>query len=231
MVKRKRILGVAIAVILCTAALLPATDNPPPSQPQVSGRLADGFRVLTVARGQGDVLFRVYRGDYLKFAYDPALGDPILAIPALSVRQRLAADVGRAPYFKMKATGVFAFSLGPITGRIEVFDYRQAHYREVTAEEAAHLIETHQPLILDVRTPAEFARGHLYNARLIPVQEIERRLHEIAAYKDREILVYCATGNRSTVASKIMNDHGFKRVSNLRHGIVQWAKDRRPVVR
>jgi len=77
----------------------------------------------------------------------------------------------------------------------------------------------------------EFAQGHLDKARLIPVQDIERRLHEIAAYKGRDILVCCATGNRSTAASKILNDHGVERVSNLRHGIAKWARDQRLVVR
>jgi rhodanese-related sulfurtransferase len=231
MLKKKYLLWTALAAVMCAVALASATDHQASSPSPVSGRLVDGFRLLTVEEGREPLHFRVYRGDYVKFGFDPSLGEPVLAIPALSIREPLSADAGQNPYFKMKASGVYAFTLGLVSGHIEVVDYREAHYREVSSQEAAHLIETRQPLILDVRTPREFARGHLDKARLIPVQDIARRLHEIAAYKDRDILVYCATGNRSTVASKILNDNGFQRIANLRHGIVQWVRDRGPVVR
>jgi rhodanese-related sulfurtransferase len=66
---------------------------------------------------------------------------------------------------------------------------------------------------------------------LLPVQQLQGRLGDLAAYKDREILVYCATGNRSTVASKILIDNGFKQIVNMRHGIYDWAKKNFPVTR
>lgn len=231
MVRTKHLFWAAMAAVIFIATLTAATEKPSGSPPPVSGRLVNGFRLLTVEDRQGPLHFRVYRGDYLKFIFDPSLEDPVLAIPSLSIRQPLTMDDGTIPYVKMKAAGVYAFTLGPVVGRIEVVDYRQAHYRELSSQEAARLIEARQPLILDVRTPREFAQGHLENAVLIPVQDFEGRLQEISAYKDRDILVYCATGNRSTVASKILNDHGFKHVSNLRYGIVKWARDRQPVVR
>jgi len=86
-------------------------------------------------------------------------------------------------------------------------------------------------LILDVRTPGEYGSGHLQNAVLIPVQELQGRLKELASYKDRQIFIYCATGNRSTVASKILIDHDFKQITNMRHGIYEWKKENYPVVR
>jgi rhodanese-related sulfurtransferase len=61
---------------------------------------------------------------------------------------------------------------------------------------------------------------------LIPVQELQTRLKELSAYKHTDILIYCATGNRSTVASKILIDHGFKRIINMRYGIAQWRHNK-----
>ncbi len=49
-------------------------------------------------------------------------------------------------------------------------------------------------------------------------------------YRDREILIYCAIVNRSTVAAKILLDNGFKQIANLRHGIVDWHRRQLPVV-
>jgi rhodanese-related sulfurtransferase len=131
----------------------------------------------------------------------------------------------------MKTPGTFAFSLGEVNGNIIVVNYQQARYREVSANEAAQLINIEHPLILDVRTPGEYSSGHLQNSVLIPVQELKGRLKELAAYKDREILIYCATGNRSTVASKILIDNDFKQIANMRHGIYDWVKKNHPVTR
>ena len=93
------------------------------------------------------------------------------------------------------------------------------------------MIARFAPLILDVRTPREFQAGHLPDAVLIPVQVLQANISRLASYRAREILVYCATGNRSTVASKILIDGGFKQIANLRHGIVDWQSRNLPVVR
>jgi rhodanese-related sulfurtransferase len=50
-------------------------------------------------------------------------------------------------------------------------------------------------------------------------------------YRNQDVLIYCATGNRSTVAAKILIDHGFKRIFNLRQGISGWEREQYPVVK
>ena len=131
----------------------------------------------------------------------------------------------------MKIPGTFAFSLGDVDGNLTVINYHQTSYREVSSNEAAELIQNEQPIILDVRTPNEYKRGHLHQSILIPVQELQNRYKELGTRKDREILIYCATGNRSTVASKILIDNGFKHIVNMRGGIYNWSKKNYPVTR
>jgi rhodanese-related sulfurtransferase len=131
----------------------------------------------------------------------------------------------------MKKPGTFAFLMGDIDGRLTVINYRQASYREVSSREAADLIKNEGPLILDVRTQNEHNRGRLNNSVLIPVQELQSRYNELGNHIDREILIYCATGNRSTVASKILIDSGFKHIVNMRGGIHDWSKKNYPVTR
>jgi len=198
---------------------------------QASGTVVNGYRILPIQKTEDGLNLTVYRGDYIKFKYDELGQEPLLSIPDLSIHRMLPRNTAEAPYFKMKTAGTFAFSLGEVNGNIIVVNYEQARYREVSANEAAQLINTEQPLILDVRTPGEYSGGHLQNAVLIPVQELQGRLKELTAYKDREILIYCATGNRSTVASKILIDHDFKQIANMRHGIYEWIKKNYPVVR
>lgn len=196
-----------------------------------SGILVQGYRVLPVEHTAEDVNLVVYRGDYIKFDFNPNVGDPVLQIPELSVRQELATDLEKAPYFKMKTVGRFRFSLGDVAGHIQVIEYKQPNYREVDAREAAELLQNLNPLLLDVRTREEFNSGHIKNALLIPVQELQKRVGELSEYKHSDILIYCATGNRSTVASKILIDNGFKRIANLRYGIHGWVTSRYPVTK
>lgn len=102
----------------------------------------------------------------------------------------------------------------------------------LTPEEAQQLATVDSSVVLlDVRTPQEFrsTTGHLQGALLIPVQELEQRMNELAPYKDKTIVAYCRTGNRSGKAAALLQAQGFK-VFNMSGGIVQWNEEHRPVV-
>lgn len=209
---------------------LPACAGDTPAPPAAaSGFLQDGLRVIPIMTSAEQIHLTVYRGDYIKFQPDPSLGSLVLSIPELDIRQALPADFQAAPFFKMTATGTFAFSLGPVTGTLSVIPYQEERYRELTTEQAREFIKTDQPLILDVRTTQEYAAGHLPGAVHIPLHQLEKRYSEVAQFRDRPVLIYCATGNRSTVAAKILIDKGFERISNLRHGIADWVRKNHPV--
>ncbi len=53
---------------------------------------------------------------------------------------------------------------------------------------------------------------------MIPLQQLQARRQEIAGHKGKDLLIYCATDNRSTVAAKILIENGFKRIFNLMQG-------------
>ncbi|MFH1489735.1 MAG: rhodanese-like domain-containing protein [Pseudomonadota bacterium] len=212
------------------AGCSPADGQNKESRQQVSGDIIGGYRVIPIQNSDEKVHLTVYRGDYIKFKCNETVKDLSLSIPALSISQALPERFENAPFFKMKKSGTFEFTIGDIKGELSVIEYRQARYREATSQEAAEFIKNNQPLILDVRTPGEYQRGHLKDAVLIPVQVLSGQLEALSAYKDKEILVYCATGNRSTVASKILIDNGFERITNMRYGIADWQAKRYPVV-
>ena len=227
----KKILMIIFAVFFLaySASCSEKNESNLKTAPPVSGTVVNGYRIIDIQQTQGVVDLKVYRGDYIKFKFDPSLADPVLSIPDLAIKKRLSGNPAQAPYFKMKTPGTFAFSLADVAGNLTVINYRQTSYREVTSREAAELIQTEQPIILDVRTAGEYKRGHLKNSVLIPVQELQKRYKEIGTNKDREILIYCATGNRSTVASKILIDNGFKHIVNMRGGIYDWSKKKYPI--
>ena len=77
------------------------------------------------------------------------------------------------------------------------------------------------PLVLDVREPSETAYGTIQGAKLIPLGSLENRLSELP--KDRLIVVYCRSGNRSLRAASILKSNGFTLVENLSGGMNSWA--------
>ena len=80
-------------------------------------------------------------------------------------------------------------------------------------------------LLLDVRSRREFEGrstpdyGTLKNAINIPIQEFDSRIAELNAYKDREIIVYCSHGQRSSQVSYALTQKGFGNVRNLTGGL------------
>jgi phage shock protein E len=85
-------------------------------------------------------------------------------------------------------------------------------------------------ILLDVRTPAEFAEGFIEGAQLIDFQSGNFE-NEIASLdKNATYAVYCRSGNRSGQAVKVMHDAGFHNVYNLNGGVIDWANAGLPLV-
>lgn len=103
-------------------------------------------------------------------------------------------------------------------------------YKNISVASADSLIKADtNVVVLDVRTPDEFSSetGHLKNAKLIPVQELEGRIGELSSYKDRTIVAYCRSGSRSAKAADILTKKGFK-VVNVEGGISSWNESGLP---
>ncbi len=99
-------------------------------------------------------------------------------------------------------------------------------YTNISAQEANSMINnsTSYPnlVILDVRSQGEYDAGHLCNATLVPLDELESRISELLPYNNTEIIVYCASGGRSAQASQILVNQGFTKIFNLQGGISGW---------
>lgn len=96
-----------------------------------------------------------------------------------------------------------------------------ANFESIDAKQALHLVENDtNTTLLDVRTIEEYKEGHLRDATLIPVQDLENNLGMLRQDKDKKIIVYCATGNRSVSASRILEENGFTPL-NVKGGIIE----------
>ncbi len=217
------ILSLAMLISACGSDSNTSAAKPAENSHGISGRIDGGLRVLTFDPSLETQDFRIYRGDYVRPEIKGG-GTIHLVSDDLKVDATYPAAEGSKAYFKVPLTGKYKFQAGSLSGVIEAVEYESATYREVSAAEAKELIANIDPVILDVRSAREYEAGHIENSILIPVQVLMGRTEELEQYKDRTIFVYCRSGNRSTVASRMLNDKGFMMVVNLRHGINDWNR-------
>lgn len=85
-------------------------------------------------------------------------------------------------------------------------------------------------VVLDVRTPGEFATGHIENAINIDVEGMTFNSEIAKLDKNVEYAVYCRSGRRSAVAAEKMAEAGFTKLTNLQDGIISWQGAGYPLV-
>lgn len=97
------------------------------------------------------------------------------------------------------------------------------------AEYKARYMDDAMPhTLVDVRTPEEFSGGYIPGAININLQELQQKLSRIP--KDKPVIVYCRSGNRSAFAANILKQAGYTEVYDL-GGIIDWARQGLPITR
>ena len=88
-----------------------------------------------------------------------------------------------------------------------------------------------KPLLLDVRSPQEFAEGHVEGAINIPFNDLRKRVGELGEDKAREVVVYCRSGKRASFAERDLRKMGFSAVLHLKGDMLGWQRDGRPIAK
>jgi rhodanese-related sulfurtransferase len=91
----------------------------------------------------------------------------------------------------------------------------------LSSHQGEKLLSNHNYIFIDVRTKQEHDTGHIPNSTHISIESLESRIDEIEKYKEKKIVVYCRSGNRSSKGTKILIKYGFEAM-NLSGGILQW---------
>ena len=100
---------------------------------------------------------------------------------------------------------------------------------KITVDDLARRIgQVDAPVVLDVRTRAEYELGHVPSAINIPFTEVGTRVHEIPSKGREEIVVYCGHGPRAWIAAAWLRRLGFQRISRLRGHWAGWQRRRTP---
>lgn len=102
-------------------------------------------------------------------------------------------------------------------------------YKNLGVEEFARLTEDQQNVILDVRTPEEFAAGHIPKAVNLDVNAPDFQAKAALLDRSKTYLVHCASGGRSVKACEQLNHLDFPKLFNLTGGFRAWTKAGQPV--
>jgi len=99
----------------------------------------------------------------------------------------------------------------------------------VSPAEATMLINREDAHIVDVREASEFADGHMPDAHHLPLSKLGEHLGQLEKFKEKPLIVCCATGMRSNKACRELSKQGFAKVHNLAGGMDAWVGAGYPV--
>jgi rhodanese-related sulfurtransferase len=146
----------------------------------------------------------------------------IAAIAAVVLLAGCAQSNEPASGVAAEATSDVAGEVSDVAAEESASSEQGSGYQQISQEEAMQMMETEDDcLILDVRTPEEFAEGHIPEAVNIPNESIGDDISNTLKDKDQILLVYCRSGNRSKQASSKLAMMGYTNVFEF-GGINTW---------
>lgn len=148
--------------------------------------------------------------------------------------QRAAEDLAAERVMVIKTKRFFFPLLTAVLLFVCYVDGRCQTYEEIIPEEAHYMIKTHSGnpglVVLDVRTPEEFSRGHIEGAVNIDIRDENFQERVESLPREKTYIIYCRTSERSERAFTIFKELGFSRVYHMLWGVVGWKEAGLPLV-
>ncbi|HEY0488629.1 MAG TPA: rhodanese-like domain-containing protein [Telluria sp.] len=126
---------------------------------------------------------------------------------------------------------IFLVSIAAASGLALLLPALQPRGKRASILEATQMINRAKTTILDVRSPEEFAKGHLRDAKNIPLSDLGSRIGELDKQKTKAVVVVCQQGTRADKAAKMLQKAGFDDVVSLDGGLTAWTAAGLPTVK
>ena len=97
--------------------------------------------------------------------------------------------------------------------------------------QATQMLNQGKSVVLDVRSPEDFAAGHIRDARHIPLKDLKSRISELDKFKSKSVIVVCSSGNESARAAGQLKSAGFGEVYSLEGGLAAWRAQGLPTAK
>lgn len=127
---------------------------------------------------------------------------------------------------------VFLISLVLLSGGMLLWPLlMRSGAKGVSANEATLLINREEAVVIDVRSAAEFAAGHIIGAINMPADSVGAKIDELDKFRSRPVIVTCQSGMRTGGACNVLKKSGFERIYELTGGLGAWQQAGLPVKR
>lgn len=102
---------------------------------------------------------------------------------------------------------------------------------DVGPMDATRMINHQNAILLDIREPKERDGGSIVNSIHIPLADLDGQLAKLEKYKEKTIIAYCRSGQRSATACSRLRKKGYTKVYNLKGGVMAWQRDNLPLIK
>jgi rhodanese-related sulfurtransferase len=126
---------------------------------------------------------------------------------------------------------IWLIALALISGGALLWPSLQRRGEKVTLLQATQLINQGKTVIVDVREPAEFATGHMRDAKNIPLKQLSQRVGELEKFKSKAVVAVCQSGVQSSKATTQLRNAGFNEVYSLSGGLAAWQAQGLPTAK
>jgi len=148
--------------------------------------------------------------------------DPIVIIAAPSREKESAIRLGRIGFDHI--FGYLKDGLRSLDSRPDLVTTTESFSPQYALEALAH---PNPPIVIDVRNPGERSRKYIDGTESIPLNHLVEKSATLA--HDRDVLVYCAGGYRSSIAASLLQRAGFYRVAEIAGGLAAWETAHLPI--
>lgn len=115
-----------------------------------------------------------------------------------------------------------------VSGSLYLWNMIRSEGGDLTPQEAVHLINRENGVVVDVREALSYKEAHMAGARNIPMAQLESRLADLEKFKSRPIVV-CGAGRDADSAVKLLRKQGFERAAGINGGLKAWTEAGLPV--
>ncbi len=111
-----------------------------------------------------------------------------------------------------------------------MFNFLSPKVPQIEAVEVKKAIDAKEDFVLlDVRTPQEFAKGNISGSINVPVDKVQNEIEQVITDKTKTIYVYCLSGSRSVYAVDTMIKLGYTKIYDMPHGLLMWRSKKYPL--
>lgn len=101
----------------------------------------------------------------------------------------------------------------------------------LTPSQAVRLINSEKAVVIDIRDPKMFEKGHITHAVNIPTPELDKSLKKLERYKQQPLIIVCTTGQKSAYFVNKLRKQSYQKVYMFAGGMGAWTNANMPVVK